>query len=70
MLPGGIATAMPRIDCSSTATLVTHDVTGAQKFADDFAILDKGRITAHGTADELKHSDNPLVRGLAAESVT
>lgn len=53
-----------------TLVVVTHDVSGARKFADQFAVLDRGRIAAYGTADELEQSSNALVRGLAAESVT
>jgi ABC-type multidrug transport system fused ATPase/permease subunit len=39
---------------------------GARKFADRFAVLDQGKIAAFGTPDELEHSENKLVRGLAA----
>lgn len=50
-----------------TLVVVTHDVTGAQKFADRFAVLDRGKLVGSGTADDLAHSDNPLIRNLAAE---
>jgi phospholipid/cholesterol/gamma-HCH transport system ATP-binding protein len=50
----------------TTLVVVTHDIMGARKFADRFAVLDQGRIAAYGTPDELEHSDNALVRGLAA----
>ncbi len=53
-----------------TMVVVTHDVPGAQKFADHFAVLDQGRIADCGTADDLAHSDNPLVRELAVGSQT
>jgi phospholipid/cholesterol/gamma-HCH transport system ATP-binding protein len=53
-----------------TLVVVTHDLKGASKFADRFAVLDKGKIVASGTADELAHSDDPLVRELAAGSET
>jgi phospholipid/cholesterol/gamma-HCH transport system ATP-binding protein len=53
-----------------TLVVVTHDVTGARKFADEFAVLDRGKIAACGSVDELAHSDNSLVRELALGSET
>ncbi len=53
-----------------TLVVVTHDVTGARKFADRFAVLDQGKIAACGTADELARSENSLVRELAVGSET
>lgn len=50
--------------------VVTHDVTGAREFADRFAVLDKGKIAACGSVDDLRQSDNSLVRELAAGSET
>lgn len=53
-----------------TSVVVTHDVTGARKFADEFGVLDQGQIVACGPHDELTRSDNPLVRELIAGSET
>ena len=53
-----------------TLVVVTHDVTGARQFADRFAVLANGKIAGCGTADELAHSDNSLVRELAVGSET
>ncbi len=53
-----------------TIVVVTHDVAGARTFCDRFGVLDHGRIVASGTADDLIHNDNPLVRNLAAGSET
>lgn len=53
-----------------TLVVVTHDVVGARKFADRFAVLDQGKIAGSGTAEDLVKSDNPLVRNLAAGSET
>lgn len=50
--------------------VVTHDATGVDKFADTFAILDRGRIAACGTLEELGGSESPMVRQLAAGSET
>lgn len=51
-----------------TMVVVTHDVRGAQTFADRFAVLDHGKIVSIGTADELAASENSLVRNLATGS--
>ncbi len=48
--------------------IVTHDVSGAKKVTNRFAVLDKGKIVASGSTDELKHSDNSLVRELVSIS--
>lgn len=53
-----------------TTVLVTHDVTGARKFADEFGVLDHGRLAACGRYDELARSDSKLVRELIAGSET
>ena len=53
-----------------TAVVVTHDVTGARKFADEFGVLDEGRIVACGAAETLAKSDSQLVRDLIAGSET
>jgi phospholipid/cholesterol/gamma-HCH transport system ATP-binding protein len=42
--------------------MVTHNIPSARHVADELAMLHEGKLIAHGTADELDHSDNPLVR--------
>lgn len=49
-----------------TLIAVTHDVTGSRRFADRFAVLDRGRIVGCGSYDEVENSQNSLVRELAA----
>ena len=49
-----------------TTVLVTQDVTGARKFADEFGVLDQGRLLTCDGHDELARSDNKLVRELIA----
>jgi phospholipid/cholesterol/gamma-HCH transport system ATP-binding protein len=49
-----------------TLVAVTHDVAGARKFADRFAVLNKGRIVECGSVEEMAESDDPVVRNLAA----
>jgi phospholipid/cholesterol/gamma-HCH transport system ATP-binding protein len=53
-----------------TSVVVTHDVIGAQKFADEFGVLDQGHMVACGPHDELVRSENQLVRELIAGSET
>lgn len=48
-----------------TLVIATHDVTGVRKFANRFAVLDRGKIGPCGTADELAQSENSPVRDLA-----
>lgn len=48
--------------------VVTHDVSGAKELASRFAVLDKGKIPACGSLEELAQSGNELVRNLASIS--
>lgn len=45
-----------------TSILVTHDMESAFYAADRVAMLNKGKIVALGTAEEIKNSTNPIVR--------
>jgi len=51
-------------DEKRTLIMVTHDVTGARRFADRMAIIDQERIIAFDTPDKLEHSDDTFVREL------
>jgi phospholipid/cholesterol/gamma-HCH transport system ATP-binding protein len=53
-----------------TLVVVTHDAAGVRKFADRYAVIQKAKLAACGTAEELSHSGNPLVRNLAEGSET
>ncbi|HTU33352.1 MAG TPA: ATP-binding cassette domain-containing protein [Candidatus Acidoferrum sp.] len=53
-----------------TLVVVTHDIAGARKFSDRFAVLDCGKIAGCGPIDQLARSENPLVRDLAAGALT
>jgi phospholipid/cholesterol/gamma-HCH transport system ATP-binding protein len=45
----------------TTMVIVTHDIHGARKIADKFAVLDQGRLLAFGPPAELdKNPDNRL----------
>jgi phospholipid/cholesterol/gamma-HCH transport system ATP-binding protein len=47
---------------NTTLVVVTHNIPSARVIADRMAFLDEGRILAEGTADELGHSEHPMVR--------
>lgn len=53
-----------------TLVVVTHDAGGASSFADRFAVLNKGKIVACGTYEEVESSENSLVRELASGAQT
>jgi phospholipid/cholesterol/gamma-HCH transport system ATP-binding protein len=52
----------------TTMVIVTHDVMGARRVGDRFAVIDQGRLLAFGTSDELDQHENAVVRRLLGES--
>jgi phospholipid/cholesterol/gamma-HCH transport system ATP-binding protein len=52
----------------TTMVIVTHDIRGARRIGDHFAILDRGDLAGFGTASELEKSDNKLVREFISET--
>ncbi|MDD5634211.1 MAG: ABC transporter ATP-binding protein [Candidatus Omnitrophica bacterium] len=46
----------------TTSITVTHDMKSAYKIADKIAMLYNKKIIAVGTPDEIKNSDNPVIR--------
>jgi phospholipid/cholesterol/gamma-HCH transport system ATP-binding protein len=49
-----------------TSVVVTHDLHSAFQIGDRFALLDNGRIRFSGTADEVRHSADELMREFVA----
>jgi len=47
---------------SITSVAITHDMKSAYKIADTIAMLYNGVIIEKGTPDEIRNSDNPVVR--------
>ena len=45
-----------------TSVVVTHDMWSAFKLADYILMLHEGRVVARGTPDEIRSSDDPIVR--------
>jgi phospholipid/cholesterol/gamma-HCH transport system ATP-binding protein len=48
--------------------IVTHDVHGARKIADRFAVLDEGKLIALGKPQELENHKSETVRKLVTEN--
>ena len=51
----------------TTLIIVTHDVRGARRVGDRFAVLDKGRLAAFGPVSEVEQSENEVARELVRE---
>jgi phospholipid/cholesterol/gamma-HCH transport system ATP-binding protein len=51
----------------TTILVVTHDVHGARRVGDRFAVFDKGDLAAFGTAAEVENSDHETARRLISE---
>lgn len=51
-----------RNSLSITSIAVTHDIVSAYKIADRIAMLYEGKIIFVGTPEEVKHTDNPVVK--------
>jgi phospholipid/cholesterol/gamma-HCH transport system ATP-binding protein len=45
-----------------TSVIVSHDLHETFEIADEVAMIANGRVVAQGTPDELRHSEDPLVR--------
>lgn len=58
----------------ATQVIVTHDMTSAYRTADKIAMLFKGQVVQYGTPDEIRNTDNPIVRqfieGLVSGPIT
>jgi phospholipid/cholesterol/gamma-HCH transport system ATP-binding protein len=46
-----------------TGIVITHDMRSAYRVGDRIAMLYQGRVRQVGTADEIRHSDDAVVRG-------
>jgi phospholipid/cholesterol/gamma-HCH transport system ATP-binding protein len=51
----------------TTVIVVTHDVHGARRVGDRFAVLDKGDLIAYGTSEDIEHSEHETARMLISE---
>ena len=51
----------------TTLIVVTHDVHGAKRVADQIVVFDRGKLIARGAAAEIEHSENEVARRLISE---
>src|SRR5271165_1217597 len=51
----------------TTMLIVTHDVHGARRIGDRFAVFDRGRLAALGTPQDLEENESETVRKLVTE---
>jgi phospholipid/cholesterol/gamma-HCH transport system ATP-binding protein len=51
----------------TTLIVVTHDVHGTRRVADRVAVLDRGKLVAHGSVIEVEQSENEVARKLISE---
>lgn len=57
-----------KTEYKTTVIVVTHDVHGARRVGDHFAVFDKGDLIAHGTCEEVEQSENEIARKLISEN--
>lgn len=51
-----------REEFGATCVVISHDIEATMKIADQIYMLYEGRIIARGTPDEIRNSDDPVVR--------
>jgi phospholipid/cholesterol/gamma-HCH transport system ATP-binding protein len=51
----------------TTVIVVTHDVHGARRVGDRFAVFDKGDLIAYGTSSQIERSEHETARKLISE---
>jgi phospholipid/cholesterol/gamma-HCH transport system ATP-binding protein len=56
-----------KADHGTALIIVTHDVHGARRIADRVGVLDKGRLVAFGSIEEVSQSGNEVARRLITE---
>src|ERR1700689_1357426 len=52
----------------TTILVVTHDIHGARRVGDRFAVFDQGALVAFGEVGEIEHSENETARKLVSEN--
>jgi phospholipid/cholesterol/gamma-HCH transport system ATP-binding protein len=52
-----------RDELGVTSLVITHDMGSAYRVSDRIAMLYEGRVLEQGTPDEIRRSENPVVRG-------
>ena len=52
-----------RDELGVTGVVITHDISSAYRLADRLAMLHEGRCRFHGSVEEIRRSEDPVVRG-------
>ena len=58
---------MQKHEHKTALIVVTHDVRGARRVGDRILVLDKGRLIADGSFEQIEHSENDVARDLVTE---
>jgi phospholipid/cholesterol/gamma-HCH transport system ATP-binding protein len=56
-----------KVEHGTALIIVTHDVHGARRVADQVGVLDKGSLVAFGSVEEVSQSENDVARRLIKE---
>jgi phospholipid/cholesterol/gamma-HCH transport system ATP-binding protein len=56
-----------KAEYKTTLIIVSHDIHGARRIGDRFAVLDRGDLVAFGSAAEVEHNANEIARRLISE---
>ncbi|HZW80186.1 MAG TPA: ATP-binding cassette domain-containing protein, partial [Candidatus Deferrimicrobiaceae bacterium] len=56
-----------KIERHTTMVIVTHDIHGARKIGNKFAVLDEGRLLAFGTPEELDGKQDSRLQQFISE---
>ena len=56
-----------KADHGTTILVVTHDIHGARRVGDRFAVFDRGDLVAFGDVSEIERSENETARKLVSE---
>lgn len=56
-----------KAEYKTTLIIVTHDIHGARRVGDRFAVLDHGDLVAFGSAADVEHNANDIARRLISE---
>jgi phospholipid/cholesterol/gamma-HCH transport system ATP-binding protein len=55
-------------ELGTTFVVISHDLDGTWQIADRIAMLYKSKLIATGTKDEIKNSDNPVLKQFFSRS--
>jgi ABC-type transporter Mla maintaining outer membrane lipid asymmetry ATPase subunit MlaF len=59
-----------RDELGVTSMVISHDIEGTMEVSDCIAILYRGKIIQEGSPEDIRRSENPIVRQLISGSLT